>query len=402
MTLHDPSRHEPLTPIAWDEARARATIERIVRETEAAFTPGAGWPIHPLDADGGETRPLWPLYFGACGVMWAMHYLDAVGAARAARRYGGELDQVLAANRAWLAAIGSHDFASYLGGDTPILLLRQWLAPDGATLDRLEALIAGNVDHPSRELMWGAPGTMLAALFLHERTGESRWADLFRRSARTLESQLVRSSEYDCDYWTQDLYGQRSTYVDAVHGFVGTASPLIRGRHLLDAGEWQTWARRIAETVSHTAVREGSRANWRPWLSPDLGDRPLLMQYCHGAPGFIVCLGDWPGGSLDDLLIAGGEAIWAAGPLCKGSNLCHGTAGNGYAFLKLFARTGDELWLTRARAFAMHAIAQFEEHAARYGQLRYSLWTGDPGLAIYLWRCIEGGSAFPTVDVFFA
>ena len=104
MTLHDPSRHEPLTPIAWDEARARATIERIVRETEAAFTPGAGWPIHPLDADGGETRPLWPLYFGACGVMWAMHYLDAVGAARAARRYGGELDQVLAAVSAPLAA----------------------------------------------------------------------------------------------------------------------------------------------------------------------------------------------------------------------------------------------------------------------------------------------------------
>jgi len=31
--LHDPSRHEPLRTIAWDEARVRATIARIVDET---------------------------------------------------------------------------------------------------------------------------------------------------------------------------------------------------------------------------------------------------------------------------------------------------------------------------------------------------------------------------------
>jgi Lanthionine synthetase C-like protein len=57
------------------------------------------------------------------------------------------------------------------------------------------------------------------------------------------------------------------------------------------------------------------------------------------------------------MLLAGGELTWRAGPLSKGSNLCHGTAGNGYAFLALFERTGDELWLERARAFAMHSVA---------------------------------------------
>jgi hypothetical protein len=40
--------------------------------------------------------------------------------------------------------------------------------------------------------------------------------------------------------------------------------------------------------------------------------------------------------------------------------------------------------------------------AARYGQLRYSLWTGDPGFAIYFWDCIRGAAAFPTLDVFLA
>lgn len=50
----------------------------------------------------------------------------------------------------------------------------------------------------------------------------------------------------------------------------------------------------------------------------------------------------------------------------------------------------------------MHAIAQTEAAAERYGQMRYSLWTGDLGLAIYLWDCVHESAAFPSLDVFFA
>jgi hypothetical protein len=50
----------------------------------------------------------------------------------------------------------------------------------------------------------------------------------------------------------------------------------------------------------------------------------------------------------------------------------------------------------------MHGIAQTEEHAVRYGQGRYSLWTGDPGFAIYLWDCVRAKAQFPTLDVFYA
>ena len=103
---------------------------------------------------------------------------------------------------------------------------------------------------------------------------------------------------------------------------------------------------------------------------------------------------------LDELLRAGGELTWRAGPLRKGANLCHGTAGNGYAFLELFERTGDELWLERARAFAMHAIEQVEQCSARYDRGRHSLWTGDPGTALYLHSCLTATSAFPTIDRF--
>ena len=92
----------------------------------------------------------------------------------------------------------------------------------------------------------------------------------------------------------------------------------------------------------------------------------------------------------------------SSGPLVKGSNLCHGTGGNGYALLKLYQRTRDSLWLDRARAFAMHGIVQTEEATSSYGQARYSLWTGDPGFAIYLWDCLRAEAEFPTLDVFYA
>ena len=84
----------------------------------------------------------------------------------------------------------------------------------------------------------------------------------------------------------------------------------------------------------------------------------------------------------------------------KGAGLCHGTAGNGYAFLKLFERTRDELWLERARAFAMHAVAQVEHGLAEHGRGRHTLWTGDPGTALYLESCLSATAAFPTIDRF--
>ena len=401
--LYDPARHEALRPIAWDEAQVRSTIEHIVRDTEARFSEETYWPLHPLDRLGGEEagRGETPLYHGACGVFWALHYLEAVGAATLSRGYIAELDRLLARNRSWLGESAERERASFMMGDTPIRMMAFGAAESGDLENVLDALVAGNIEHPSRELMWGSPGTLLVALFLYERTGNQRWAELFRLTAEKLWSQLEWSPEHRCSYWTQELYGRRSTYIDAVHGFVATALPLVRGRHLLDAAEWDAWERCIVNTVRRTADRQGAHANWRPELdsTSDAGKR--LLQFCHGAPGFVICLSGLPSAVLDDLLIAAGETIWAAGPLTKGSNLCHGTGGNGYAFLKLYQRTKDVLWLERARSFAMHGIAQTQEHAVRYGQGRYSLWTGDPGFAIYLWDCLRAEAQFPTLDVFY-
>jgi hypothetical protein len=288
-------------------------------------------------------------------------------------------------------------------GDVALHLLAYDLAPSAVLAGRLEELVRGNMRHPARELMWGAPGTMLVALFLARHTHDERWSALFRATASVLWSELVASNEHRCSHWIHDLHGQRSTFLGAVHGFVGTAAVIVRGRNLLEAPEWSDWERCIENTVERTASVDANRANWQARLTPEPGAPPQMrMQFCHGAPGVVVACAEMPGPGLDQLLVAGGEAIWEAGPLVKGANLCHGTGGNGYAFLKLFRRTGDERWLARARAFAMHGIAQCERDAVRCGHMHYSLWTGDLGFAIYLWNCIAATDAFPSLDVFFA
>jgi lanthionine synthetase-like protein len=398
--LYDRARHEPLQPIEWNESRARTAIERIVADAEARFSPEHYWPPHPQDSD--TDTPLTPLYFGGIGMIWALHYLRDVGAASLAKDCLSSLQPLATDNQRWLGDEYGDSRGAYLMGDTPHLMMTYLREPqDAEARERLAQLIAANIDHPSRELMWGAPGTMLAALFLYERTRDERWAEAFRANARHLWSQLQWSEDHGCHYWTQDMYGTTSTYLDAVHGFVATASPLIRGRALLTPSQWQAWRGCIVNTIGRTATWENGEINWRAYLVVPQGGTPrFLMQFCHGAPGFVVCLGDLPGDELDALLLAAGETIWSAGPLTKGSNLCHGTGGNGYAFLKLYRRTGDTRWLDRARAFAMHGIVQTERAREQYGQGRYSLWTGDVGFAIYLWDCLQGTAAFPTLDVF--
>jgi hypothetical protein len=47
-----------------------------------------------------------------------------------------------------------------------------------------------------------------------------------------------------------------------------------------------------------------------------------------------------------------------------------------------------------------HAIEQCDRAAATYGQRRYSLWTGDPGVALLLQGCRRADDAHPTLDVF--
>lgn len=399
MRLFEPDRHEGLAALRWDDGVARRAIEAIARDCEERFSPDGLWPPHPLDTEGERlAAPFTMLYLGAAGVIWALDCLARRGLARPTDRFAPALAALEGRNLRQIEPWGE-GVESYLMGRPGVLLAHYRVQPSAEVAQRLARSIAANADHPARELLWGAPGTMHAALAMREWTGEERWAELFRASAKALEVALIDRPDAGCQLWDQDLYGRRSMYLGAAHGFAGAAGALARGLSLLPRAERAEWIERIVTAALATAAREGPLANWAAsWSGPNARGQRFLVQWCHGAPGLVTSLAELADRRLDELLIAAGELVWTAGPLAKGGGLCHGTAGNGYAFLKLFRRTGDARWLERARAFAMHAIAQCERDAATYGMRRYSLYTGDPGVAIYLAQCIDGTAAWPGLD----
>ena len=393
-------RHYSLPDVTWSEDLAKQTIEAIAEGVITQAESGEKWPKHKLD-DGGQIKS--DFYLGRGGSLWAIDYLQRSGVVENQFDVDLYLADLLAANQKYAPRLAHSENSSYLFGELPLLLMqyRQTATPEKAA--EIAKSIQRNDTQPVRELMWGMAGSMLAALFMNRWTNDALWATLYRKQADLMlaDWQCVDGIGY---LWNVEVYSKQEYFLGPVHGFAGNAMALIAGFDLLSDEQESDITSRVMETTVNTALTDERFANWQPVLALDNPKkRSPLVQYCHGAPGMVSSLATLPVGEnqeFDEVLLKGGELIWHAGLLEKGPSLCHGTSGNGYAFLKLFERTGDELWLHRARQFAMHSIGQYEELKAHYNQIRYPLWTGDPGLAIYLWDCVQAQAKFPTFDVF--
>ncbi len=394
--LFDPARHELLARRAWDEAAVRDWIECFAADAHTDVDAEGAWPPHPRDReDDAGGVPYTPLYHGAAGMIWALDALERCGFVPPGRDFRAAMPALIERNRVEVKAAQWGD-ESLLLGQSGVLLLDWRLAPSPAGAERLAASIVRNAAHPSNEMLWGVPGTLHAAAALYEATGDSRWANAWIDGARSLVASLTFDPDAQCELWTQDLYGRRVRYLGAGHGFAGNAAALLRGLHLLDAAERESLRERIVETVLRTAIRCEGRTNWTP-LPGDEPDRGLV-QWCHGAPGTIISVASLDDPRLDAVLHEAGALVEQAGPLVKGGGLCHGTAGNGFAFLKLYRRGGEQRWIDAARAFALHAMAQCDAEAVVYGRRRWSLWTGDAGVALYAAACIDGTAVLPPLD----
>ncbi len=397
--MFEPSRHYPLKVMKWEPERARETVAEVAQAAASRLSETGRLPRHPLDDHGVGSD----LYMGVTGVVWALAYLKRVQAIAVDLNFASVLKQQLSANESDLQGLPHPANASYLFGELPILLLQFKLSGDKPIADRIFRSIEKNNTQPVRELMWGTAGSMLCANFMHQWTSEDRWKQIFLLQAERLLNEWERIEGIGY-LWSPDLYGHKRRYLGAVHGFAGNLIPLIEGRRLLGEERYASICTKIFQTVVGTATANERQANWvAVFEGTDRTGTPMLVQHCHGAPGMVTALSKLPrdlDSRFDQVLEKAGELTWHAGPLRKGSNLCHGTAGNGYAFLKLYRRSGDELWLQRARAFAMNAIDQYRRAREFYRQGRHSLWTGDLGMAVYLWDCVNVEANFPTIDVF--
>jgi hypothetical protein len=373
--LYRPELHEPLADLPWDAERARTAIRDIVADADRAYDPESFWPAQEWDAFDMQL-PLTDLFVGAGGLAWGLDRLRRDGHAETALDLNAVAWRALARYVEQPDALGGElptpARSSLFNGETGLALVVWLLEPNDELATRLLKLVRQNIGNAANELMWGVPGTLLVAKVLHARTREERWRAAVEESDRAL-----RDERDDEGVWTQVLHGKSARYLGPIHGFVGNIAALADPQG-------------AADVLARTAIVEDGRVNWPPGMGSEGAPR---LQWCHGAPGIIATASEY----LDEeLLVGGAELIWDAGPSQseeKGAGLCHGTAGNGYALLKTFERTGDERWLERARAFAMHALAQVEQLPARH-----SLFTGGIGAALFVADCLDARARFPIVD----
>jgi hypothetical protein len=392
--LYERGEFEPLVDEPWDEARVRDAIAAIVADTDAAFDADRLWPANEWDAYA-STPPLKSLYCGAAGVVWALDELRRKGLAETRVHLAAALTRALelwreAPDLGGMESLPSPPEPSLLCGEGGILLAAWRVSPAAELAEALLARVGENLGNEAEELMWGAPGTLLAASSMHRRTGEERWLEAARESAHA-----VRSRRDQDGVWTQRLYGGKpSRLLGPAHGLVGNVHALLSHE---DDGDLR---QETAALLTREAIVEDGLATWPGSfggpLAPASGSG-IRLQWCHGAPGMVSTAREY----LDEeLLLAGAELTWRAGAHGKekGAGLCHGTAGNGFALLAAFARTGDEAWLERARRFAVHALAQADRLAGESGSRRFSLFTGDLGVALFAAACLDGDPAFPVLD----
>ncbi len=391
MDIYDTDRHEPLCAHRWETAAAEAEIVAIISDIAASALPGCGWPLHPLDAESFRTRETkWCLYSGAAGVIVALEILRGQGYAAPDLRY-----QLPLVHASYLRAPDADrvEDGLHLG---EIGILAPAVLGDSANSEltaRLHNCMTTIVDHDAYEITSGQAGMMHAALALHAATGEDGWKHHFRNGAEALWRNWKQGPDSGGWYWESRLFGQNRRYYGAGHGIAGNVGVLLRGADLLPGGLLETILDRTAQTLEQAAVRNDGAVNWFASAPPVKGR--LFVQWCHGAAGIATALSRTPKGAagsrgtINRLVDEAATLTWRAGPLKKGAGICHGTAGNGYAFLAIYRRTGEPKWLDRARAFAAHAILQCRRDRKRFGQGRYSLMTGDAGLAIYLHHCLH-------------
>ena len=392
--LYNAEAFEPLTDEPWAENRVRNGIAAIVADVDAHFDPDELWPANEWDA-WNSTPPLKDLYCGAGGVLLALDVLRRRGLAETAVDLTATVHRVLERWRAEPDLSGGEielptpSASSLLGGETGLLLVAWRVDPTEELAATLLARIRENVHNEAEELMWGVPGTMLAARLMHGWTGEERWEEAWHESAVAL---LDRR---DADgIWKQLLHGKEYRMLGPVHGLVGIVHSLLQAGDLRERLERET-----AAILTQEAIVEDGLATWPAVAGGRLvpKDGQIRLQWCHGAPGIVATAAPY----LDEeLLLAGAELTWRAGAHGeeRGVGICHGTAGNGFALLKTFERTGDERWLERARRFAVHALGQVERRRADVGHGRYSLFSGDLGVALFASACLEGEARFPVLD----
>jgi len=307
--LYRPEAFEPLTEDPWNADAVGDQIREIVADTDDALR-GSKLMWRADDWDRWQaTSPMKNLYVGAAGVLWALDELRRFGHAETrldlAELALSNLELYRARPDQMKIELPEPRESSLLCGETGVLLVAWRLAPSAGLADDLLAHVRANVSNEAEEVMWGTPGTLIAARAMLDWTADGRWRVAWQASADALWSRRGEDG-----LWTQRLYRQELRSLNPPHGLVGNVQAL---RPLLDSQRRDRLERDSAAILERTAVLEHGLANWPPHDRPTLSgpDGQIRVQWCAGGSGIVVAAADY---LEEELLLAGAELPWHAGP----------------------------------------------------------------------------------------
>jgi hypothetical protein len=190
--LYQPEAHELLTDEPWNAERVRAAIRAIAADAETAFDDG--WLVHLADVlEEDTTDKFRTVFIGGAGVVDALHRLEERELIEVERDYVPYLERSLTEPEDFPEEDARRGLFS---GEVGIRLVLERLSPSPANRDELAALIAANARDERCELMYGSPGTMLAAR-------ELGLDELWQESAAWLRGQRDEDG-----VWEQNLSGK--------------------------------------------------------------------------------------------------------------------------------------------------------------------------------------------------
>lgn len=203
--------------------------------------------------------------------------------------------------------------------------IKACLSGDAADIQAFLALIesipcddadAASKDFPS-EILYGRAGSLYLLRLV------SHWVPSSQSSlephVQRLSAKIMRDNSEGASRWTW----LDCEYIGAAHGDIGIIVQLVLSTPSL--------APQLSAQVKSLIELQLEDGNWPKFASESESD---LVQWCHGAPGFVICLKTlhpyFPElkDQIDQAIQKGEQVTWDRGLLRKYPNLCHGSLGN--------------------------------------------------------------------------
>ncbi|EGS20263.1 uncharacterized protein CTHT_0040020 [Thermochaetoides thermophila DSM 1495] len=233
------------------------------------------------------------------------------------------------------------------------------------------------------ELLYGRAGTLY--LLRMVRTWVSGCDDLIGPAIVEVENAMLGNAPN----WK--WRGKR--YLGAAHGDIGIVTQLV-----LTSPEL---APRLEDTLSRLLEMQREDGNWpSSEEAASLGGGKGLVQFCHGAPGFVTSLLSlrefFPNlhDKIDAAVERGRECIWQQGLLKKEPCLCHGIFGNALTLARGEKRDHFLAVAVPENVARLKAQDPTVFERADYGR-SYSLTTSYTPSAVWTW--LVAGDESPSI-----